>query len=217
MSWFQILVPVGAGVPMGSVTTMTTAEYAKHRGVSDSYIRRMRRKGNVILGEDGRIHVNASDTLLDGMTHPVQGGKRGMTDPHAAAVPTFTVMTPQGIPVQEAVRRERVARALMAELDLGKQAEQLTCVDEVNRAVFTLVRQALNQLRGMSGRLRKTLAAETDAGKVTQIIDTDVAHICKQMQDAATTLLKTNTPDAEPVQANDTNDTLAFEEEGVSG
>ncbi|MFN1123583.1 hypothetical protein ABHM49_05210 [Xylella fastidiosa subsp. fastidiosa] len=140
-----------------------------------------------------------------------------MTDPHAAAVPTFTVMTPQGIPVQEAVRRERVARALMAELDLGKQAEQLTCVDEVNRAVFTLVRQALNQLRGMSGRLRKTLAAETDAGKVTQIIDTDVAHICKQMQDAATTLLKTNTPDAEPVQANDTNDTLAFEEEGVSG
>lgn len=73
---------------MGSVTTMTTAEYAKHRGVSDSYIRRMRRKGNVILGDDGRIHVNASDTLLDGMTHPVQGGKRGMTDPPPPASPS---------------------------------------------------------------------------------------------------------------------------------
>ncbi|ALR03551.1 hypothetical protein XFPR_01725 [Xylella fastidiosa] len=202
---------------MSSTATMTTTEYAKHRGVSDSYIRRMRRKGKVVLGEDGRIHVNASDTLLDGMTNPVQGGKRGMTDPPASGVPPFTVMTPQGIPVQEAVRRERVARALKAELDLGKEAEQLTCVDEVNRAVFTLVRQALNQLRGMSGRLRKTLAAETDAGKVTQIIDTDVAHICKQMRDAAAALLKTNTPDADPVEAADANDTLEFEEEGVSG
>lgn len=202
---------------MSSVTTMTTAEYAAHRGVSDSYIRRMRRKGNLVLAGGDRIDVRASDELLDGVTNPVQGGKRGTVEQPAGGVATFTVAPTNVISVQEAVRRERLARARLAELELGEEAKQLTRVEDVNRAVFTLVRQALNQLQGMSGRLRKTLAAETDAFKVGEIIDADVANICKEMRESAAKLLKAPAPEAEPVEAADPGDDGEFEEEVAAG
>ena len=97
---------------------------------------------------------------------------------------------PASISVHEAVRRERLARARMAELELGEQAGQLMRVDTVNRVVFTLVRQALNQLQGMNARLAKTLAAETDAFRVGVLLDAEVANICQEMRAAAVKLLE---------------------------
>lgn len=102
------------------------------------------------------------------------------------------------------MRRERLARARLAELDLGEQAGQLMRVDAVNRAVFTLVRQALNQLQGMSGRLATTLAAETDPFKVGSLIDAEVANICAEMRAAATGLLETG--EAASASASDSGD-----------
>ena len=96
---------------------------------------------------------------------------------------------PASISVHEAVRRERLARARLAELELGEQAGQLMRVDTVNRVVVTLVRQALNQLQGMTARLAKTLAAETDAHRVGVLLDAEVANICQEMRAAATALL----------------------------
>lgn len=176
------------GVPLSSATTMTAAEYAKHRGVSDSYIRRVRRKGNLVLTSEGNIDVRASDELLDGVTNPVQGGKRGGDQPGGADL-AYKVAPAGVISVQEAVRRERLARARLAELELGEEAKQLTRVEEVNRAVFTLVRQALNRMQGQSGRLRRQLAQESDPFKVADIIDQDVAATCKEMRKAAERLL----------------------------
>lgn len=233
---------------------MTIAEYAEHRGVSASYIRRMRRRGSLVLGDGDLVDVGASDDLLDGLTHPIHGGPRpgsgrpsgrrgegragvaasgSSTDrapvppggavepgaepatlaPGAAASVTGERMgspqvrdrrqpaagesaadaspppLPASISVQEAVRRERLARARLAELELGEQAGKLMRVDIANRAVFTLVRQALNQLQGMSGRLAKTLAAETDPFRVGALLDAEVANVCAEMRAAAETLL----------------------------
>jgi len=184
----------------GSNSTMTVAEYAAHRGVSDSYIRRCRRKGNLVLTAGDRIDVLASDELLDGVTNPVRGGKR--TEDESASGMPVTPIVPAGpvvITVNEAVRRERLARARLAELELGEEAKQLTRVEDVNRAVFTLVRQALNKMQGMSGRLRRVLAKESDPFAIADIIDSDVAEICKEMREAAGKLLKTTPPDADAI------------------
>lgn len=200
---------------------MTVAEYAEHRGVSDSYIRRMRRCGSLVLGDGELIAVQASDELLDGLTNPVRGGPRPGSgrpargdsnsparadrdpstaaaadpapEPPPAAGSSFAeslVTLPASISVQEAVRRERLARARLAELELGEQAGQLMRVDTVNRVVFTLVRQALNQLQGMNARLAKTLAAETDAFRVGVLLDAEVGNICREMRAAAVKLLE---------------------------
>ena len=181
---------------MSTPVTMTTAEYAAHRDCSDSYIRRMRRLGNLVLASGDMIDVAASDEKLDGLTNPVRGGKRPRGDDPGAGGGTGGPDDPAAgaaardvITVQEAVRRERLARARLAELELGESAGQLTRVEEVNRAVITLVRQALSQLQGMRGRLAQPLAAESDVGRIGDLIDADVAHICHDMRAAAARLL----------------------------
>lgn len=186
---------------MSSSGSMTTREYALHRGVSDSYIRRMKRKGNLVLADGDRIDVRGSDELLNGITDPVRGGKRGDGEQPADKIPAFVVPASTVVTVQEAVRRERLARARMAELELGEEAGQLARVDEMKRAVFTLVRQALNRMQGQSGRLRRLLAKEADPFKIADIIDADVAETCKEMREAATKLLQSPSPEATTVEA----------------
>src|SRR5690606_19202993 len=144
------------GVPVSSVKAyMTVAEYAAHRGVSDSYVRRLRRDRRLVEGPDKLIDVLASNGLLDATTDPVRGGDRtGKPDLHPQNLPTNTVAPFETVDLREAMRRERLAKARTAELELGEQAKQLTRVKHVDREVFTLVRQALERLRTIPSRLR---------------------------------------------------------------
>ena len=156
---------------------MTVAEFAMHRGCSDSYIRRMRRLGKLVMAADGkRIVVTSSDALLDDITDPVRGGDR---TPGAAArgeVP--------------------LARARLAELELGEESKELTRTKGVERAVFTLVRQALNSMLNMSGRLRAKLAAESDPRAVEALLDAEVRRIAETMQEEARQLLASELRDS---------------------
>lgn len=214
---FRNLVPcLSLWFRMSSAISMTTREYALHRGVSDSYIRRMKRKGNLVLADGDRIDVCASDELLNGVTDPVRGGKRGDAEQPAANIPAFVAPALTVVTVQEAVRRERLARARMAELELGEESGQLARVDEMKRAVFTLVRQALNRMHGQSSRLRRLLAKETDPFKIADIIDADVADTCKEMREAATKLLQSPSPEVSTVEAAAEDEECESEDEAAA-
>ncbi len=181
----------------GSETALSVADYAAHRGCSDSYIRRMRRLGKLVMHADGKhILVAESDALLDDITDPVRGGDRSPGAEPRRDVPTARVL-PSDVPsVQEAVRRERLARARTAELELGELSKELTRVKGVERAVFTLVRQALNSMLNMSGRLRAKLAAESDPRAVEAMLDAEVRQIAETMQKGARDLLGARVRDA---------------------
>lgn len=171
---------------------MSVIEYAAHRGCSDSYIRRMRRTGKLVMHADGkRIHVAASDALLDDITDPIRGGDRSAgAQARDPAAPTYNVLPIGGPSVQEAVRRERLARARLAELELGEEAKELTRTKDVERAVFTLVRQALNGMMGLAGRLRAKLAAESDPHAVEAMLEAEVRRIADEMRKGARLLLE---------------------------
>jgi hypothetical protein len=176
---------------------MTTVEYAAHRGCSDSYVRRMRREHRLVLGEGDLIDVLASDARLAATTDPLRGGDRtGKASPaHAGAGPesvTATVLPlTEGIDLREAMRRERLARARLAELELGEQAGQLVRAKEIDRDVFTLARQALERLRTIPSRLRGQLAATTDPHVCESLLDAEVAKVCDELQKAAAAMKAT--------------------------
>ena len=166
---------------------MTTTEYAKHRGVSDSYIRRMRREGRVV-GEGRLIDVAATDALLDDSTHPLRGGDRTEHAAEPAQPASSGVSIADGIHVREAVRRERLAKARLAELELGEKSGDLARRKEVDRHVFTMARQALERLRTVGSRLRTSLAATSDPRECEALIDAEVRIVCDEMIKAAAEL-----------------------------
>ena len=160
--------------------TMSVAEYAAHRSCSDSYVRRMRREDRLVLTNTGLIDVQASDAKLARQGDPLRGGNRQAG--HEAEEPDTS--QPGDISLREAMRRERLARARLAELELGEEAKQLARVKDVDRAVFTLARQALERLRSIPSRLRKSLAAETDPRACEALLDAEVAKVCEELQKA---------------------------------
>lgn len=189
---------------------MTVDEYASHRGCSDSYIRRLRRQGRLVLGEDGKlIDVAASDAAIEQYRDPLRGGdhsaapaapadrnsaprERLMSPAEAYVASACDIPADAGLSLKEAVRRERLAKARLAELELGEAAGDLTRRAEVQRQVFTLARQALERMRTMGSRLRTRLAAESDARACEAIINAEIAEICEDMQRAADDLRSVN-------------------------
>ena len=199
-SIFGSAVPLwGWGVPVSSEKPqMTVAEYAAHRGCSDSYVRRMRREQRLVMGEGKLIDVAASDAKLDAETDPLRGGNRSAQEIDEAIDAAYAaVITPAGgVGLKEAVRRERLARARLAELDLGEQAKQLVRVKEIDRHVFTLARQTLERLRSISSRLRTSLAAESDPRVCESLLDAEIAKVCEEFQRfAAAMAAARSTPD----------------------
>jgi hypothetical protein len=180
---------------MSSGQWMTAVEYAVHRGCSDSFVRRLRRQGRLVTSADGRlIDVVQSDALLDETNDPLRGGDRTAVAADSAAVAAAINLPESGGPnIKEAVRRERLAKARLAELDLGEQAADLTRRREVHRAVFTLARQAMERLGAMGSRLGRRLASETEPAACAALIDEEVAQICKEMQRQATEMGATGT------------------------
>lgn len=182
---------------------MTTAEYAKHRQVSDSYVRRLRREARLVEGPGKLIDVPASDAMLDATTDPTRGGDRSpaamATLPAAVVAPAGAMtanvqpLTP-GVDLREAMRRERLAKAQLAELELGEQARQLTRVKDIDRELFTLVRQALERMRTIGSRLRGKLAAESDPRACEALLDAEVRLVADEMQAAARALLRGDKP-----------------------
>jgi hypothetical protein len=193
---------------------MTAVEYAKHRDCSDSYIRRLRRRGLVIDCAHGHIDVAASDRSLDENLHPIRGGDRTAppagadapdeSPPESGAHPAGAGAADDSAPfgplsrepsVNEAVRRERLARARLAEIELGERQGELIIKADAERATVTLVRQAIVRMRLMGSRLRGPLAAESDPRKVELMIDAEVDEICKDFRKAAADVSAGQVPD----------------------
>jgi hypothetical protein len=166
---------------------MSVAEYAVHRGCSDSYVRRMRREKRLKLTTDGQIDVVGSDALLASTSDPLRGGDRtGKPDTDDVDPAGFDATVAKGdVTLREAMRRERLARARLAELELGEASKQLARVKDVERDVFTLTRQALETLRAMPSKLRNALAAESNPRACEALIDAEVAKVCAAMHKAA--------------------------------
>jgi len=177
---------------------VSIAEYAAHRGCSDSYARRLRREQRLVLDPDNRRRVDwsASDAKLALEGDPLRGGDRtglGIGDamaapgPRAAAVPLApgASTVPDDGGVREAVRRERLANARIAELKLGEQTKELTRSKEVDRVVYTLARTAMESMRVIGSRLRAQLAAESDPAACEALIDGEIRRVCQEMQKAS--------------------------------
>lgn len=191
---------------------MTAAEYASHRGVSDSYVRRMRRHGKLVTTADGRrIVVADSDAMLDDITDPVRGGDRTAARQQPAEGATYRV-PPSDVPsVQEAVRRERLAKAQLAELELGELTRALTRVRDVELTTFTLVREALNALMGIPGRIRSRLAAESSPQECEAIVEKEIRQVAEKLQRSAARLAARR---AGAEEGGDADDAAALVDDG---
>lgn len=111
--------------------TMTQAQYARYRGVSEPYVHKLKEQGRLVFAEAGAIDVLKTDAAL--------GGPPGETEepkPADAASPTFSTW--------QAQRAEWDAK--LSQLKYLREVERLVDRDEVDQLVadiFTDLRTVL--------------------------------------------------------------------------
>lgn len=184
---------------MNAPATMNKAEYARHRGCSDTYVSRLGKMDLLVMTPDGRVDVAKSDVLIAHHRDPARGGDRTATpalvaQSAAQGSPQSRRVQPAGgeLPLgsaddsayKEAARRERIAKARIAELELAEKAGQLVRREEVEAAIFGLARQAMESLDALADRLAPQLAAETDVDRIHALLTQHVRRIAGELANA---------------------------------
>ena len=166
----------------------TTAEYAAHRGCDASLIRRWKAEGKLVVHDDGRIVVHATDAALKATLHPSRGGKRTAGQSAEAKNVGGAARAARGdarIDFGEEAAREKRAKADSAELDLAERAGLLVSTQTVRRNVRGLAVAAREALLGLPGRVSAELVALTDASAIEAVLLAELQLLCAQMAMAA--------------------------------
>lgn len=171
-------------------------EYAAHRGCSYEMVRRYRAEGRLVLADDGRVLVAASDAILRESLHPVKGGRggsRALAEAANAAPADSPPASPagaasrpdDGVTLLSATRAEKLERVRKLRLEIAAQAGELVDRAEVDRHAFARARQALDALLAIPDRIAAVIAAEGDPHRVHALLDDEIRRVARELAEAA--------------------------------
>lgn len=162
----------------------TVAEYAVHRGVSTRMVGKYRAAGHLVLHEDGRIVVHASDDKLARVLHPTKGGDRSKTAKPPREGDSLPRRSPPGerIDLAAETARERRAKADLAELELAAKRRELVARTDVDSLVRGLAVAAREALLALPGRIAAELALLEGAEAMERKLTEELALVCRTMQ-----------------------------------
>lgn len=182
-------------------------EFAALIGKSEPLISRWKGQGRLVMTEDGqRVRVAETVAKLNATIDPARGGDRtvraaapaplatstagaGATTPAAPSIPD----DPDDLNYQREAARDKRASARQRELELAERAGALVAAQAVEHRIAGLVRAAVDQLASSRRRLAPTLAIESDARKVEQILAERDREFCTKVA----ALVSRETPPAE--------------------
>lgn len=157
------------------VKTLSQAEYAKHRGVSEAAVSKAIKAKRITLTQDGRIDPVAADAQWAANSRVRAGTGRSPApstrDPSEGA--DEGVEKPGSNDYWDARSRREMAEAETAEMELAKLKGELIevkAVENVWSKTCSAVREHLLQVRA---RLAPQLAAESDPFKVDQLLEAE--------------------------------------------
>jgi hypothetical protein len=163
--------------------------YAKHRGVSLAAVQKAIRSGRIATTADGSIDSERADADWSAKTRP--GQKRRSPAP-AMVAPVMPFVEPPrndaggagGLDYfrARAIRESYLAR--LAKIEFEEKSAKLISRDEVQVAAFTKARTVRDSLLNIPDRLAATLAAESEADKVHQMLTLEIRKALDELAGA---------------------------------
>lgn len=149
---------------------VTFADYARHRGVTRSAVYYARDRGLLVLGDGGKVDLDASDArwAADGPPEPA-----GLTRARGGPVAVGSA-DDDGERRNAADTRKAIAAAGLAELALAQKRGELVPVVDVQRAWYGLVRASRDRLLGLPDRISADIASMADQHEVRVYLDREI-------------------------------------------
>lgn len=171
-------------------------EYGRHRGVSLTAVQKAIADGRISIVADAKgrkcIDSEAADLAWQRNTDPAKQSPLYSAGPAVSVVatPAPTVSTagsadpddPEDLPADAASSEYRQARtsreqirAKREQMELDELQGRLVSVEDAGRAVFTAFRVLRDNILNVAARVKHQLAAETNAERVEQLLDAELA------------------------------------------
>ncbi|MBJ9975287.1 terminase small subunit [Pseudomonas sp. S75] len=159
------------------MTYLTKSEFAARRGWSKSYVSKLASQDRLVLSDDGKVDVEATEALLAESADPskaavaarhsenrVERDVRSHLQPSAdtPAVQAVVQAPGKGRDFQAARAHREYYLAQLAEADFRKVQGQLVERQRVEDAAFTAARGLRDQMFGLAPQLAAELAGMTD-------------------------------------------------------
>jgi len=170
---------------------MTQAEFSRHLGVERSYVTALKQSGRLVMTDDGKVDVEASEAKIAATADP---GKAGVAERHAKNRGDQPADGGGGKPAdqeaddagseadetpdyQRARARKELANAQLAEMEVAKQAGLLFESTEVLAVVAdagTIFRTTLESRRPL---LVSQLAVMNDEAQIRLFLEEQDEHL----------------------------------------
>ena len=158
---------------------ITQAEFARRRGVSRATVTGYKNQGLLVMTEDGKVDVQASEERLSAHLDPVRGGDRSegtVKKPSAGKKVDGRFMAARVDEMEVRAARQRLA----LEQDAGLLVEK----EPVQRTAFTLAREAQEAFIAIPDRLSTSLAVETDPAEIHRLLSAEIRAACQSLAKA---------------------------------
>jgi hypothetical protein len=165
--------------------SMSIREYARHRGVSHTAVRKAIQAGRIQQEADGGIDPARADASWANNTRssvetPRQPARRVETPPEPLPERQVSGNAPGAPDYNKARAVKEFYAARLAKLEFEEREGKLVNIDEINVQHFNRARRLRDRLLMIPRRLAAQLAAETDTRSVEEILD---AAICEALEE----------------------------------
>lgn len=173
---------------MTAEETMSLSAFARKRGVSRVTARKWRDRGLVLIDDNGRVRVAASDALLDGRPEVYRGGRIGGNPPKGAPG-TSNGSNGHGehdMSIAQAINMKENYLALMQQLRYEKATGRLVELEAVTAAVARRFVVVKNQMMGLGSKVAPQVCATSDPAEKLRIINAELQRATSCLDAAET-------------------------------
>lgn len=159
------------------MTVISKSEFAARRGWAKSYVSKLAKQDRLVLTEDGKVELEATELILATSADPSKASVAARHDQHRIernvhSALSITAETPAVQPATKApdFQKARAHReyflAQLAEAEFHKVQGNLVEREAVSKAAFTAGRMLRDLVFGLSPQLAPELAAMTDPWEI---------------------------------------------------
>lgn len=163
---------------------MNQKEFSEHLGVTQNYVSELKRKGRLVLFDDGSVNVEASmqliaDTEDPGKAHVAERHQREREQKLSGQLDDMSGRA--GSAYQQARAMREKYTAMQAKIAYEKEIGVLLVAQEVRMAVADGDAIIRNRLESLPDILAPQLAAEKDEQKIRLLLSSQIEYLLDEL------------------------------------
>jgi len=153
-------------------------EFARRLDHNPGYIHKLKARGVLLFGDDGKIDVEEGMSAIERARDPNKDYMRDVNAAqraqHRQAPAEQFATSSSNSTLYKAKAAREVIEAKLAELKYKERTQELVDAFEVEQTQFAMARQVRDRLSAIPDRVAAIVAAESDVAKVREILGEEI-------------------------------------------